>query len=210
MPGKPWGKVKPLRPDLTSVRRAVGVAAVFFLLGGAVAFYRAAPGFSTSVSGSDTSIASPSISAGTTIGTTAASPREASPSAGPSRASAPAPPTPTRAPIPTTTTTLGAGDGDGSESAKVVDIQVETPAAPAKPFQTVPIRGTYHGGPETFVRVQRWERARWRPFPLEARTDRSGQFTAYVELGEPGLYWLRVLDPGSRVRSKPFLLVIKG
>jgi hypothetical protein len=204
MPANLWGKVKALRPDLTSVRRAVGVAAVFFLLGGAVAFYQQAPGFSTPASSSDTSIASPSISAGPGISTTTASTREASPSAGPSRASAPATPT------PTTTTTLGAGDGTGSESAKVVAIQVEAPAGSAKPFQTVPIRGMYHGGTDTFVRVQRWERARWRAFPLEAKTDRSGQFTAYVELGEPGLYWLRVLDPGSRVRSKPFLLVIKG
>ena len=87
---------------------------------------------------------------------------------------------------------------------------MEAPADSAKPFQTVPIPGQYHGGADTFLRVQRWEGNRWRAFPLPAKTDQSGQFTAYVELGQPGLYWLRVLDPGSGVKSKPFLLVIKG
>jgi hypothetical protein len=57
--------------------------------------------------------------------------------------------------------------------------------------------------------VQRWEGNRWQDFPIPAQTDQSGQFTAYVELGQPGLYWLRVLDPKSDVKSKPFLLVIR-
>jgi len=46
-------------------------------------------------------------------------------------------------------------------------------------------------------------------FPLPARTDQSGQFTAYVELGQPGLYWLRVVDPDSGLKSKQFLVVIR-
>jgi hypothetical protein len=77
-------------------------------------------------------------------------------------------------------------------------------------FETVRIQGTYHGGGDTFLRVQRWERHRWLAFPLPTKTDQSGRFTAFVELGEPGLYWLRVLDPDSGVTSKPFLLTIKG
>ena len=68
----------------------------------------------------------------------------------------------------------------------------------------------YHGGTDIFLRVQRWERHRWLAFPLPVKTDQSGKFIAYVELGQPGLYWLRVQDPGSGVKSKPFLLVIKG
>ena len=48
------------------------------------------------------------------------------------------------------------------------------------------------------------------PFPLPAKTDQSGQFTAYVELGQPGRYRLRVLDPDSGMTSKPSALVIKG
>ena len=78
------------------------------------------------------------------------------------------------------------------------------------PFQTVRIEGVYRGGPDSFVEVQRWERRRWLTFPLRATTDQSGEFTAYVELGQPGLYWLRVVDPDSGLKSKQFLLVIKG
>jgi hypothetical protein len=80
----------------------------------------------------------------------------------------------------------------------------------ARPFQTVRIQGMYHGGSDTFLRVQRWEGGKWLDFPLPTKTDRSGQFTAYVELGQPGRYLLRVLDPDSGVTSKPFVLVIKG
>jgi len=67
--------------------------------------------------------------------------------------------------------------------------------------------------------VQRWEEGKWLAFPVPARTDQSGQFTTYVEFGQPGLmsslgsrgvYRLRVLDPGSGVTSKPFVLLIKG
>ena len=43
------------------------------------------------------------------------------------------------------------------------------------------------------------------------REDRqSGQFTAFVELGQPGRYRLRVVDPDSGVTSKTFVLVITG
>jgi hypothetical protein len=60
------------------------------------------------------------------------------------------------------------------------------------------------------LRVQRWEGGRWLAFPLPTRTDQSGQFTTYVEFGQPGRYRLRVLEPNSGVTSKPFVLVIKG
>ena len=87
---------------------------------------------------------------------------------------------------------------------------MEDLADSAKPFQTVRIQGTYRGGADTFLRVQRWEGGKWLDFPLPTKTDQSGQFTAYVELGQPGRYRLRVLDPDSGVTSKPFVLVIKG
>jgi hypothetical protein len=89
-------------------------------------------------------------------------------------------------------------------------IELEHLAKSARPFQTVRIQGMYHGGADTFLRVQRWEGGKWLDFPLPTKTDRSGQFTAYVELGQPGRYQLRVLDPNSRVASKPFVLVIEG
>jgi hypothetical protein len=89
-------------------------------------------------------------------------------------------------------------------------IQLADLAASARPFEAVRIQGTYSGRAETFLRVQRWERGMWLDFPLPTKTDQLGQFTTYVELGQPGRYWLRVVDPGSAVTSKPFVLVIKG
>jgi hypothetical protein len=80
----------------------------------------------------------------------------------------------------------------------------------ARPFEAVRIQGTYRAGAETFLRVQRWERGMWLDFPLPTKTDQRGQFTAYVELGRPGHYWLRVVDPRSAVTSKQFELVIEG
>ena len=76
--------------------------------------------------------------------------------------------------------------------------------------QTVQIKGRFRGGPDTFLRVQRWEGGKWLDYPLITKTDKAGRFTAYVEPGGPGRYQLRVLDPNSLVTSDPFVLVIKG
>jgi hypothetical protein len=89
-------------------------------------------------------------------------------------------------------------------------IQVEELADSASPFQTVRIEGTYRGGPDTFLQVQRWEGGEWLASPLPAKTDQAGQFTTQVEFGQPGRYRLRVVDPESGVTSKTFVLVIKG
>jgi hypothetical protein len=89
-------------------------------------------------------------------------------------------------------------------------IQLADLAASARPFEAVRIQGTYSGAAETFLRVQRWEKGMWLDFPLPTKTDHLGQFTTYVELGRPGRYWLRVMDPRSAATSKPFVLVIKG
>jgi hypothetical protein len=89
-------------------------------------------------------------------------------------------------------------------------IQLENLAASARPFQTVRIEGTYRSGPDTFLQVQRWEGGKWLSFPLPAKTDNSGQFTAFVELGQPGRYRLRVVDTHSGVASKTFVLAITG
>jgi hypothetical protein len=97
-----------------------------------------------------------------------------------------------------------------SGSAERETIQLQDPPEAAKPFQTVRIQGTYPSGAHTFVRVQRWEAGKWLDFPVPTKTDQSGQFTAYVELGQPGRYQLRVQDPDSGVTSTSFLLVIKG
>jgi hypothetical protein len=47
----------------------------------------------------------------------------------------------------------------------------------ARPFDTVRIQGTYRGGADTLLRVQRWEACEWLPFPVPAKTDQSGRFT---------------------------------
>ena len=87
-------------------------------------------------------------------------------------------------------------------------IQLEVLADSARPFQPVRIEGRYRGGADTLLRVQRWEGGKWLDFPVPTKTNSSGQFIAFVELGQPGRYRLRVLDPGSGVTSKPFVVVI--
>jgi hypothetical protein len=97
-----------------------------------------------------------------------------------------------------------------SGSAEEEPIKVKDVAASARPFETVRIRGSYRDGGDTLLRVQRWEDGKWLDFPLPTKTDKSGQFTAYVELGQPGRHRLRVFDPDSGVASRTFVLVIKG
>jgi len=89
-------------------------------------------------------------------------------------------------------------------------IQLEDLPDLARPFETVQIQGTYPGEGDTFLRVQRWENGKWLDFPLPTKTNKSGRFTAYVELGQPGRYRLRVLDPDSGMACEPFVLVIKA
>jgi serine/threonine protein kinase len=147
-------------------------------------------------------ISQPTPSAVPTAITQSSTPGRSSSNADPSPASDPRP--------PTSTTTPGASDSMGSGSTQGETIQLEDSADSASPNETVPIRGTHRGGADTFLRVERWEGGRWVPFPLPAKTDQSGQFTAYVELGQPGRYRLRVLNPDSGVTSKPSALVIEG
>jgi len=89
-------------------------------------------------------------------------------------------------------------------------IQLKDLPESGRASQTVRIKGRFRDGPDTFLRVQRWEGGKWLDFPLITKTDKSGRFTAYVEPGGPGRYQLRVLDPNSLVTSETFVLVIKG
>jgi hypothetical protein len=120
-------------------------------------------------------------------------------------------------PTVTATATATVSQPTGEPSSKSTDIggagtaiQLENLADSARSFQPVRIQGTYRGGPDTFLQVQRWEGGKWLSFPLPTKTDQSGRFTAFVELGQPGRYRLRVLDPDSGVTSQPFVLVITG
>lgn len=120
-------------------------------------------------------------------------------------------------PIPTQSASPGgASSGAGrspadrrNDSAEEQKIQVEDSPESARPFQSVRIQGTYHGGADNFLRVQRWEAGKWLDFPVPTKTDQSGRFTTHVEFDQPGRYQLRVLDPESGVTSKLFVLVIK-
>jgi hypothetical protein len=109
---------------------------------------------------------------------------------------------------PSSTVPSASDPRNGSEQEEKA-IQVEPLAASAKPFQAVQIKGTYRGGADALLRVQRWEGGKWLDFPVPTKTDHSGRFTAHVELGPPGRYQLRMLDPDSGVTSKTFVLVIK-
>ena len=98
--------------------------------------------------------------------------------------------------------------GPRSGSAKGQTIQLGNLANSGRPFQTVRIHGMYRGGADTLLLVQRWEGGKWVALPLSIKTNQSGQFTTYVEFGRPGRYQLRVQDPDSGTKSKPFVLVI--
>jgi hypothetical protein len=105
--------------------------------------------------------------------------------------------------VPTVTTTA-------TKPTSEPTIQLENLPKSAKPFKTVRIQGTYRGGANSFLRVERWEDGKWLASPVPTKTDQSGKFTAYVEFGQPGRYQLRVVHLGSGMTSKPFVLVIKG
>jgi hypothetical protein len=170
----------PLRLGLAPLRRGVGAALVVLLLVGAVLYYRAPPSAPT---------AAPSASTRSST----------DPSSGPEAD-----------PLPSTATPQATAQSD-SPSAEVAIIEVYGGhTTKAQPFETIRIRGTYHGGPDTHVVVEVREGAKWRPFPLSPKTDRLGRFITYVELGQPGPHWLRVLDPEAKVTSEPFVLVIDG
>ena len=113
-------------------------------------------------------------------------------------------------PPPALESTAPDGDRPRSGSADQETIQLVGTGESAKPWQTVAIQGTYVGRADTLLHVQQWEAGKWRAFPIPAKTDKSGRFSAYVELGRPSRYRLRVLDPDAGAKSKPFILDIRG
>jgi hypothetical protein len=119
------------------------------------------------------------------------------------------------APAVTATTTgteptSGPSNGSTKTAGKEPTIQLENPPETARASQTVRIDGWYRSGPDSFVQTQRWEGGQWVDFPLPAKADKSGRFTTFIELWQPGRYRLRVVDPHSGVRSKTFVLVVTG
>jgi hypothetical protein len=78
-----------------------------------------------------------------------------------------------------------------------------------RPFESIQIAGRYRGvhGP-TSLRVQLRQGRGWTQFPLPAVTAASGRFHAYVELGRPGRYHLRLVDPAGNTASRPVTLLV--
>jgi hypothetical protein len=119
--------------------------------------------------------------------------------------SAPSNPTspPTRSPAP-----REPADAATSPPAPASRIETTSWIYLAKPFETVQIAGRYQGvrGP-TELRVQLRKPRGWTQFPLPTVTEASGKFRAFVELGKPGQYRLRIVD-SKRDRTSGVLTVL--
>jgi phospholipase C len=135
--------------------------------------------------------------------------RNAPPASGPTGAAAPQASAPASDPAPEMPAETADEDGGDASPGPAPTIELQTTADSAEPFETVRIQGRFPAGANTYLRVERREGGRWLAFPLPTRTDRSGRFTAHVELGQPGRYQLRVVEPESKVRSDTFVLVIE-
>jgi hypothetical protein len=111
--------------------------------------------------------------------------------------------TPTGGPEDTAT-----GDPGDTPAPDAGSLQLEFPSYSGRPFDTVPIQGSYVGAESgTSLHVQRQQDGSWLSFPLRAVTNEDGNFSTYVELG-PGRYRLRVADVQKGVVSEEFLLRI--
>ena len=82
----------------------------------------------------------------------------------------------------------------------------------AAPFRVVRVSGTVRtpspaARDQVHLEVRRG--AGWSTFPLPAVTGAEGQFTAFVSLGSPGRYRLRVVAAGGGPVSDPFLVTVR-
>lgn len=135
-------------------------------------------------------IASASPAAGSTAGSTA------SPTARPTAS-------PTASPTAEST----------AQAATTRDVLLLTRTAfVARPFRAVPVTGVWRppsSGMHRKVRVEVRRAGRWSPFPLPAAADAKGRFTAYLDLGAPGRYRLRVVGDGGGPVSAPFTVTVR-
>jgi hypothetical protein len=100
--------------------------------------------------------------------------------------------------------------GDPSTSpAPVFRIETTSLTYFGRPFETVQIPGRYRGvSGSTRLRVQVEEPGGWTPYPLPIITQPSGQFRAFIELGEAGRYRLRIVDPARHRASQVVTLQV--
>jgi hypothetical protein len=78
-----------------------------------------------------------------------------------------------------------------------------------RPFETIQVAGRYVGvHAARTLRVELRQGRRWTEFPLPAVTRPSGRFTAYVELGRPGRYQVRLVDPVRGTASRTVTILV--
>jgi hypothetical protein len=107
--------------------------------------------------------------------------------------------------------TAGEGSGSGPRTPVRSSSPIETTSASyfGRPFESIQIAGRYHGvHGRTILRVQLRQGRGWTQFPLPAVTTPSGRFHAYVELGLPGRYHVRLVDPARDRASRPVTLLV--
>jgi len=203
--------------------RAVRVAVVLLVLLNAGLFYAVLTRDRTPSADSTPSRAAPSAARSSQAPTSTAAAPSSSASTPTARA------TPTTPSSPTTKTTAGspttrATAGDTSPSVLSFPSAASSPETGADAI--VLARKTYEAAPFRVVRVSGTVRtpspaardqvhlevrrgAGWSTFPLPAVTGAEGQFTAFVSLGSPGRYRLRVVAAGGGPVSDPFLVTVR-
>jgi hypothetical protein len=122
-------------------------------------------------------------------------------------------PSPTTTPedIPTPEATPTTKDEDPPDPvATGPQIQIKGPSFAGRPFETVPMEGTYTGSaPRTLLRVQQRQDGAWVDFPLPTATDENGNFSVHVEFGTTGEHQIRVVDPKAGTVSDTTIVVIR-
>jgi len=201
--------------------RAVRVAVVLLVLLNAGLFYAVLTRDRTPSADSTPSRAAPSAARSSRAPTsTEPSSSARTPTARATRTTPSSPTTKTTAGSPTTRATAG----DTSPSVLSFPSAASSPETGADAI--VLARKTYEAAPFRVVRVSGTVRtpspaardqvhlevrrgAGWSTFPLPAVTGAEGQFTAFVSLGSPGRYRLRVVAAGGGPVSDPFLVTVR-
>jgi hypothetical protein len=82
----------------------------------------------------------------------------------------------------------------------------------AEPFRVVRVTGTMRTPSPAArgqVHVEMRRAGGWSTFPLPAVTGSEGRFTAFVSIGSPGQYRMRVVAAGGLPASDPFLVTVR-
>lgn len=196
--------------------RAVRAAVVLLVLLNAGLFYAVLTRDRTPSQDSTPSRAAPTATRSSRAATTTPSPTS-TPTV---RATPTTRATPTRRATPTALTTaadtsppaLSFPTAASSPEAGADAIVLARKTYEAAPFRVVRVSGTVRTpGPAARdqVRLEVRRGAAWSPFPLPAVTGAEGRFTAFVSLGSPGRYRLRVVATGGSPVSDPFLVTVR-